>query len=103
MEKWLDNVRRMAILDGLLDFHIGGTTLEILTYAYWANFSAIEAVSFFRLVRNEMGHDDPAAVQEVEMRAQDLTRIAKLGCEYNPGMMRHHVSRFIQSKTATGF
>jgi hypothetical protein len=101
MDKWLNSVRRMAILDGLLDFHIGGTTLEILTYAYWANFSAIEAVSFFRLVCNEMGENNPVDVQEMEMRAHDLTRIAKLGYEYNPGMMRVHVSRFIQSKSAT--
>lgn len=74
MDKWLKNVRRTATLCGIQNFQICGTTKEVLAYAYWANFSAIEAVIFLRLVVNELENGDT---------------------DYDRGILYEHVSRFV--------
>lgn len=96
MRDWLNCVPKMAILNGIHDFHFSETVIEVLAYAYYVNFSPIEAVALLRLVANKMGDDDPVEAREIETRAQDLMLIARPEEGYNADLLREHVLRFIE-------
>ncbi len=100
MKDWLDSVKKMTFLNGVVDLHFSEDVMQTLAYAYHEKFKPIEAVSFFLLVANKMGDDDPAKVREIEARAMDLMLLAKPDEGYNAGPVREHVSRFVEMAAA---
>jgi len=99
LRNWLNYVSKMAILNGVNDFHFSNEVVQALAYAYHVKFTPIEAVAFLRLVANKRGDDDPDKVREVELRAQDLMLIARPDEDYDAGLVRQHVSRFVEIAT----
>ncbi len=100
MKDWLDSVKKMTFLNGVVEFHFSEDVMQALAYAYHEKFKPIEAVSFFLLVSNKMGDNAPDKVQEIEARAMDLMLLAKPDEGYNADLMREHVSRFVEIAAA---
>ncbi len=100
MKDWLDSVKKMVFLNGVVDFHFSEDVIQALAHAYHVKFTPIEAVAFCRLVSNKMGDNDPDKVREIEARAQNLVLVTKSDEGYNADLVREQVSRFIEIATA---
>ena len=59
MKDWLDSVKKMTFLNGVVEFHFSVDVIQALAYAYRVEFTPIEAVAFVRLVADKLGTTTP--------------------------------------------
>ena len=96
LKHWLNSVSKMAILNGVDDFHLSDEVMQVLAYAYHVKLCPTEAVALFRLVANKMGDDNSDEERKIEARAEDLMLLAMPDEGYTADLVREHVSRFIE-------
>jgi hypothetical protein len=74
LKHWLNSVSKMAILNGVDDFHLSDEVMQVLAYAYHVKLCPIEAVALLCLVANKMGDDEPEKARKIKARVEEIGR-----------------------------